>query len=155
MKTAINNITYGLYVVSSRSKNKSSGLIINSLIQISINPIVCAISINNSSYTKELIEESGLIGVTILTTDINKKIYDIFGKKTGMDIDKFSYFKHNLEYDVPVLNDNAGFFCGKVINKVNVVSHTIFFFEVKKLGGNITNTPITYEYYQKFVKKKQ
>lgn len=153
MKTAINNISYGLYVASSRFQNKASGLVINSLMQISNNPIVCVISVNNKSYTKDLIEQSGLIGITVLSNDINPEIYEIFGYKSGINFDKFKYFKHTLEYDVPILNDNAGFFCGRIINKINILTHTLFFFEVKKLGGNVTNIPITYDNYQKNIKK--
>ena len=49
--TILNNITYGMYVISTKDKNNNVGCIINTVTQItSENPII-AISLNKDNYT--------------------------------------------------------------------------------------------------------
>ena len=47
----LKNITYGVYVVSTRDEKKSVGCIVNSIMQITRN--ILAISVNKENYTNK------------------------------------------------------------------------------------------------------
>lgn len=59
MDTAVlNNITYGMYIVTTKDNNKNVGCIINTVMQItSKNPII-SISLNKENYTNKVLKEN-------------------------------------------------------------------------------------------------
>ena len=74
-----------------------------------------------------------------------------FGFKSGRDIDKFKDVEYKLGKDkVPLVLDNA-LACieAKVINKIDVGTHTIFIGRVEDADILSEDKPMTYEYYHK------
>ena len=87
-KKVFRNISYGMYLVTTKN-NKNNGCIINTLTQItSENPII-SISINKNNYTNKEIKESKKFAVSIISTDTDNNIITNFGYKSGNDCDKF------------------------------------------------------------------
>jgi len=74
-----------------------------------------------------------------------------FGFKSGRDIDKFKDIDYKIgKNKAPIVQDNAiAFIESKVINNIDVGTHTIFIGSVEE--GNILSdeNPLTYEYYHK------
>ena len=58
-------ISYGLYIVCSKNKDKINGQIINVLFQVSSDPPKIAICINKKNYTHEFINSSEISGTTM------------------------------------------------------------------------------------------
>lgn len=57
-KKALYNLSYGVFMLSTRSGEKANGCITNTCIQVANDPVRIAISVLNSNYTCELIKES-------------------------------------------------------------------------------------------------
>ena len=53
-KNALFNIGYGLYVITSNDGNKDNGLIVNTVTQVTSNPVRIAVTINKQNYSHDL-----------------------------------------------------------------------------------------------------
>ena len=88
-KKVLRNLSYGVYVVTSKDKDKKVGCVANSIMQVTSNPSVIAVSINHDNYTNKVIKENNKFGVPILKETTDAKIIGTFGYKSSKDTDKF------------------------------------------------------------------
>ncbi len=153
---ALEKISYGLYIVSSKnSKGRMNGLIVNTVFQVTAEPVTIAVSICKKNLTYEYILESGHFTVSILDQDAQMKFIGLFGFRCGRDIDKFEnvrsiYGKNG--YPI-VLNHTAAYLEARVLNSLDAGTHVIFHANV--LEAEMVDqeaVPMTYAYYHK-VKK--
>ena len=63
---AFYKVTYGLYVVSAEADGGRSGCIVNTLQQVTAEPIRLAVTISKENYTCELIEQAGRFAAVAL-----------------------------------------------------------------------------------------
>jgi flavin reductase (DIM6/NTAB) family NADH-FMN oxidoreductase RutF/rubredoxin len=146
---ALYKLGYGLYVVCSRKGNKFNGQIANTVFQITSEPPTVAVSINKSNLTHEFIKESRVFVASVLSQDTPLSFIGHFGFKSGRDIDKFEGINYKIgETQAPVVTDNAlAYLEAKVIQEVDVGTHTIFIGEL--VGADVLKEgePMTYAYY--------
>ena len=148
-------ISYGLYIVTTRSGNIKGGYIANTLFQVTAVPPQFAISCNKDNYTTDLIKQSGVFGFSVLSDKASQTLIANFGYKSGRDIDKFSgvnYF--NGKSGIPIVTDSsvAWFEC-KVNQFYEVGTHVIFIGEVVDNGIiEDKGKPLTYNYYREVYK---
>ena len=147
----LHKISYGLYVICSKNGEKMNGQIANALFQVTAEPATIAVSINKQNLTHEYIEKSNFFTVSILSENTPMGFIGNFGFKSGRDIDKFKDVEYQLGKDkVPLVLDNA-LACieAKVIDKIDVGTHTIFIGRVEDADILSEDKPMTYEYYHK------
>jgi len=147
----LHKISYGLYVICSKNGEKINGQIANVVFQVTAKPATIAISINKDNLTHEYIEKSSFFTVSILSEDATMGLIGNFGFKSGRDIEKFKDVKYNLgKNNLPIILDNV-IACmeAKVIDKIDVGSHTIFIGRVEDADIISEGKPMTYEYYHK------
>ena len=90
---ALNDLSYGMFVVTTKKGDKKVGCFINTAMQItSKNPII-AISLNKENYTNEVLKETRKCALSILSEKTNPEVISKFGFFSSRDIDKFE----NLE----------------------------------------------------------
>lgn len=78
-KKAFQNITYGVYIISTKDNERPTGCIANSVMQITSDPATIAISINHDNYTNKCIERTGKFAVTVLSNNCDPAIIGTFG----------------------------------------------------------------------------
>ncbi|MBR3791408.1 MAG: flavin reductase [Clostridia bacterium] len=154
--SALFNIGYGLYVVTSNDGKKDNGLIVNTITQITNTPNRIAVTINKDSYSYHTIKQTGKMNVNCLSTDAPFSVFENFGFKSGRNVDKFS----NMEV---LRSDNGLVFLPKYINSfmslkveqyVDFDTHGMFICSITE-SRVITNAEtMTYTYYQDNVKPK-
>ncbi|RLB87513.1 MAG: High molecular weight rubredoxin [Deltaproteobacteria bacterium] len=146
---ALHKLSYGLYVICSKDDNKKNGQIANTVFQVTSEPQTIAVSINKQNLTHEYIDKSKIFTVSILSTETPTKFIGNFGFKSGRDIDKFQNVKFKLSKShVPLTLDyTIACFEAKVINKIDVGTHTIFVGKVVDAEVLSDDKPMTYEYY--------
>jgi flavin reductase (DIM6/NTAB) family NADH-FMN oxidoreductase RutF/rubredoxin len=147
----LHKISYGLYVICSKKGNKINGQIANALFQVTAEPPTIAVSINKQNLTHDYIEHSKVFAVSVLSENTPLSFIGNFGFKSGRDIDKFKEveYRHGTT-NVPVVLDNT-LACieARVIDKIDVGTHTIFIGRVEDAEILSDEKPITYEYYHK------
>ncbi len=146
---ALYKLGYGLYVVCSKKGDRFNGQIANTVIQITSEPPTIAVSINRNNLTHEFITESKVLTVSVLSKDTPLSFIGHFGFKSGRDTDKLEGVNYQIgETQAPVVTDNAlAYLEAKVIQQVDVGTHTIFVGEL--VGADVIKEgePMTYAYY--------
>ena len=155
-KNALENITYGLYVLSSKYEDKTSGCIIDACIQAGMNPDRIVISVMNGNYTREIIEKSGGFCLAILEENCPFELIKHFGFQSGRDVDKFKGLTTFTGINgVPcILSNVCSTMCARVVERFDLGSHTVFIGEVVEQKHLSDDRPLTYAYYQAYIKPK-
>jgi len=146
---ALYKLGYGLYVVCSRKGDKLNGQIANTVFQITSEPPTIAVSINKNNLTHEFIKESKVFVASVLSRDTPLSFIGHFGFKSGRDIDKLEGISYKTgETQAPVVTENAlAYLEARVIQEMDVGTHTIFTGEL--VGADVLREgePMTYAYY--------
>lgn len=155
-KKAIYNLSYGVFMVSTKAGEVANGCITNTCIQVASNPVRIAISVLNSNYTCDLIKESGIFAVSILDNDCTFETIKHFGFQSGRDVDKFGNITPPTDCnDVPYLGwQSCAVISGKVVEQYDLGTHTLFIAEVVDAKVLSDKEPITYAKYQNEIKPK-
>ena len=155
-KEALYKISYGLYVVCSKSGEKRNGQIANTVFQVTAEPVKIAVCINKQNLTHQYIADSSVFSVSILAQDTPMTFIGTFGFKSGRGVDKFKGIGYRVKgQGAPVITDHSvASIEAKVVSSCDVGTHTLFVGEV--IGSEVFNDkePMTYDYYHKFLKGK-
>lgn len=142
-------INYGLYIVGSKADSKINAQISNTVFQVTDKPNTIVISINKSNYTHEFIEASKLFTVSIIAKTAPLSLIGNFGFKSGKNINKFEKISHLLTKNgLPVvLEHTLGYIECRVVNSIDVFTHTLYIGEVIDAEMFKKDEPMTYAYY--------
>jgi flavin reductase (DIM6/NTAB) family NADH-FMN oxidoreductase RutF len=146
---ALHQISYGMYIIGSRKGDSINGQTCNTVIQVSSEPPIISACINKENLTHDFIDDSGVFAVSILSQDTPLSLIGRFGFKSGREVDKFEGIDYKLgDTKAPIVLDNTlAYLEAKVINRVDVGTHTIFI--GKLVGAEVIQEgePMTYAYY--------
>lgn len=148
------DLTYGVFVLSTKSGDIINGSIINTCIQVANNPSRIAISVLNSSYTCELIKQSKVFNLSTLNKDCTFETIKHFGFQSGRDINKFENMSLPTDCNgVPYISwHTCSVIIGKVLNQIDLDTHTLFIAEVTDAISLNDIAPLTYADYHKYLK---
>ncbi len=154
--SALTNIGYGLYVVTSNDGKKDNGLIVNTVSQVTDSPNRIAVTINKANYSHHIISQTGKMNINCLSVDAPFSIFENFGFRSGRNCDKFE----GMEI---LRSDNGLAFLGRYINSfmslkvkqyIDLDSHGMFICEVTEARVINDTDSMTYAYYHENVKPK-
>ena len=155
-KRALRDLSYGLYLVTSRDGERLNGQVVNTVIQVTSEPTRVAVIINKQNLTHEFITKSGVFGVTVLAEDTPMTFIGPFGFRSGRDIDKLAPVGYKLGITgCPLVTEHAlSVLEARVAESLDLGTHTVFigdavYGEVLKEGR-----PLTYRYYHEVLKGK-
>ena len=153
---ALFKIGYGLYVLTAQDE-KDNGCIINTVMQVTSNPLQVAIALNKKNYTNEMIQKTRKFNLSILSEKADFSIYEHFGYKSGCDTDKFATFcdvkrsPNGLLYITKVTN---AYLSAYVQNEIDLGTHSLFIGQLVASENLNDDKSATYDYYQNSVKPK-
>ena len=154
--TALFNIEYGLYLVTSNDGKKDNGLIVNTITQVTNNPNRIAVTINKENYSHHVIKQSGIMNVNCLSVDAPFSVFEKFGFQSGRNVDKFAECTPNR-------SDNGLAFLPKHINSfmslkveqyIDLDTHGMFICQITEARVINNHESMTYSYYHNNVKPK-
>ena len=153
---AIFKLSYGLFVAASKADTKMNGCIINTVTQITSNPLQVAMTVNKQNLTCDLIRQSGMVSVSILSEKAPFSLFQHFGFQSGRDTDKFVDIPFGMtKQELPYLKENATAYLDcKVVNSIDVGTHIMFIAEVVDADILSNDNPMTYAYYHTNVKPR-
>ncbi|WP_192902830.1 rubredoxin [Pelotomaculum propionicicum] len=151
---ALYNISYGLYIITSKKGDSLNGQIANTAFQISNDPPTIAVSINKNNLTHEYIKDSKFFAVSVIAQDAPLSLIGQFGFKSGREIDKFQGINKKLTPNgVPYIDENTlAYIEAKVVYEFDAGTHTVFVGQITEADVLGEGAPMTYAYYQQ-VKK--
>ncbi len=154
--SALFNIGYGLYVVTSNDGKKDNGLIVNTVTQLTNTPNRVAVTINKENYSHHIIKQTGKMNVNCLTTDAPFQVFEKFGFTSGRNEDKFKDCTPNR-------SDNGLIFLPRHINSfmslkvdkyVDMDTHGMFICSITEARVLSDKETMTYTYYMNNVKPR-
>jgi len=154
--TALFNIGYGLYVVTSNDGKKDNGLIVNTVTQVTNTPNRIAVTINKANYSHHVIKQTGVMNINCLSVDAPFAVFEKFGFASGRNVDKFADC-------TPLRSDNGLVFLPRHINSfmslkveqyVDLDTHGMFICSITEARVLSDKETMTYTYYQNNVKPK-
>lgn len=152
---ALNNLSYGMYVITTTYNDRKIGCFVNTVTQITAQNPIISISISKNNYTNEAMKINKKIGISILSEKTDPKVIGRFGFFSSRDVDKFEDIEYIEINDVPIINENiCGYLICEVLNIVDAETHNIVLTRLID-AKNINNyEPMTYSYYHKVIKGK-
>lgn len=154
--SALFNIGYGLYVVTSNDGKKDTGLVANAITQITNTPNRISVTINKGNYTHDVIKENGKMIVNCLSEDAPFSLIETFGFKSGRDVNKFANIKpYYADNGLPFLPRHINSFMSLNVEQyIDFGTHGMFICLVDE-SRVISDAPsMTYNYYMEHVKPK-
>jgi len=154
--TALFNIGYGLYVVTSNDGRRDNGLIVNTVTQVTNTPNRIAVTINKQNYSHHVIRQTGKMNINCLATSAPFAVFEKFGFQSGRNVDKFADCE-------PLRSDNGLVFLPRHINSfmslkveqyIDLDTHGMFICSVTEARVLSDKETMTYTYYQNNVKPK-
>ena len=154
--SALFNIGYGLYVVTSNDGKKDNGLIVNTVTQLTSTPNRVAVTINKANYSHHVIKQTGIMNVNCLSVDAPFSVFENFGFQSGRNADKFAGC-------TPLRSDNGLIFLPRYINSfmslkvedyIDMGTHGMFICSITEARVISSTETMTYTYYQNNVKPK-
>ena len=154
--SALFNIGYGLYVVTSNDGQKDNGLIVNTVSQVTSTPNRVAVTINKQNYSHHIIKQTGKMNVNCLDVSAPFSVFQNYGFQSGRTADKFAGVEelrsdNGLRFLPMYINS---FLSLKVEDYVDLGTHGMFICAVAEARVMSDKETMSYTYYQNNVKPK-
>jgi len=153
-RNVFRDLSYGLYIVASQHEGRANAQVVNTVIQVTSDPPRVAVIINKNNFTHELIVKSKVFSASVLDESAPMAFFGPFGFKSGRDINKLA--KTSCKEGVtgcPLIIEHAlSVLEAKVINEIDLGTHTVFIGDVLSSETLKEGTPLTYKYYHQVLK---
>ncbi len=154
---ALFQLTYGLYVLTAAKGGRQNGCIINTAGQVTNTPNRIQVAVNKANYTHDMIKETGVFNVSMISQKASFELFKRFGFQSGKDVDKFVGFEGYAvgENGVHYITDGCnGYISVKVEQMLDLDTHTLFIGQVTDMEVLNDVPSTTYSYYQENIKPK-
>ena len=155
-KNALFKLSYGLFVLTAKQDGKDNGCIINTVQQVTSDPMRISVTVNKANLTHDMVLATGEFNVSVLTEDAVFWIFQHYGFQSGRDVDKFANLPeartaNGIRFVEGCTN---AVLSGKVIQTVDCGTHTLFIADVTEAKVLDSAPSVTYQYYFDHIKPK-
>ena len=154
----VQKFSYGLFVLTAQADGKDNGCIINTAAQLTSTPNRINIAVNKANYTHDMILNTGVFNVSVLSQKASFDIFKRFGFQTGKDTDKFAGYEEHVARSANgllyVTEGTNAFMSAKVIDAYDYGTHTLFIAELTEAAVLNQDPSVTYAYYFDHIKPK-
>ncbi|MBR1797484.1 MAG: flavin reductase [Clostridiales bacterium] len=154
---AMYKLTYGLFVLTAQQDGKDNGCIVNTVQQVTTEPNRIIVAINKNNLTHDMVLNTGVFNVSVLSEDSKFATYKHWGMQSGKDVDKlleisYSRSSNGLVY-IADEQTNA-YLSAKVVSATDLGTHTLFLADVTDAEVLSDTESATYSFYQSSIKVK-
>ena len=155
-KNALFKLSYGLFVLTAKQDGKDNGCIINTVQQVTSDPMRISVTVNKANLTHDMVLATGEFNVSVLTEDAVFWIFQHYGFQSGRDVDKFANLPeartaNGIRFVEGCTN---AVLSGTVIQTVDCGTHTLFIADVTEAKVLDSAPSVTYQYYFDHIKPK-
>ena len=151
---AMYNLSYGLFVLTTRENDKDNGCIVNTVTQVTTSPNRILVAVNKKNYTHDMILRTGEFNVSILTEHTSFDTFKHWGFQSGADIDKALGipFKRSANQIIYLTEETNAYLSANVVSATDLGTHTLFLADVTEAEVLSNEPSVTYSYYQQHIK---
>ena len=151
---ALFDLSYGVYIVTSKDGTRDVGCVANSAMQVTSSPATVAVSVNHDNFTNGAIKKSGRFAVSIMPETASPSLIGTFGFKSSRDTDKFEGLEVLEKDGLRIIPTAKSYLVCRVIDTLETSTHTVFLGEVEGADVLTDGEVMTYAYYHKVIKGK-
>lgn len=142
-RVALGYFATGVTVVTTKLNDEIRGLTVNSFCSVSLDPPLVLVCIDRSAKSYQMMTESGIFAVNILSCDM-EDISKIFAEHDTQST-RFggTVWKKELT-GAPILEGTIAFLDCRVVARHQAGDHDIFIGRVEKLGVGTDGDPLIY-----------
>ncbi len=154
---AMYKLSYGLFVLTTKSGDRVNGCITNTAIQVASEPNQISFAINKSNFTHDLVMESKKVNISVISEAATFDLFKHFGFQSGKTVNKFEGFADYAlaENGIPYITKGTNaYFSIDVTQTLDLGSHTLFIGTPTDMVVLSDVPSATYAYYQDNIKPK-
>ena len=146
---AFRNLSYGLYIISSKKDGRPVGCVVNTFAQVTSTPAQVSVAVNKENFTSQGIQQTGAYEVAVMNESASMELIGKFGFHSSAEVDKFADFEtavseQGLTY---VTQSSCAHFSVKVTQEIDLGSHILFIGECVAAEPVAGDAPMAYAYY--------
>ena len=141
MRKALQNMVYGMYLLTTREGEQDFGCLVNTAIQVSSQPDRIAVCVVKSNLTHEVLQRTGVFNLSGLQEEAPMELFRNFGMRSSRKTEKFTQFPGLARSANGILfPSDWGTMClsAEVTEQVDLGDHTLFI-------GRITDDAVLHE----------
>ena len=122
----------GLYILGSRAGERRNGMTINWVTQVTFEPKLVAVSVEQTAFTHELVASSGVFVLNVISQD-DRAIVRKFTKPVDVDLGAHTlngFPFHDGVTGAPILDQAVAFVDCEVRHRLDLGDHTLFVGEI-------------------------
>jgi len=154
---ALFTLSYGLFVIGAAQDGKRSGMIANTLMQATGSPLRVTLTLAKGGFTHDMVAATGMFSASVLCKGADFALFQHFGFRSGRGCEKFdgAYPWASDSQGLPYLTQMAcARFSCRVVQSVDLGTHTWFLADVPDAALLQNAPPITYADYHRDIKPK-
>ena len=148
------DISYGIYIVTSRDGDTQCGFVSNTVMQVTSSPIQIVTMVSKNNYSCSIIEKSEKFNISVLSKDVSKELVSTFGYKSGKDMDKFESLSYETDSrGLPYFKQGTvAMLSCNVVRVIDFGTHLMFVGEVVNGEKTVEGKVITYKDFREIFK---
>ncbi|MCI5622077.1 MAG: flavin reductase [Lachnospiraceae bacterium] len=153
-KSAMYQLSYGLFILTAKQGDKDNGCIVNTVSQVTTEPNRIVVAVNKNNLTHDMIRDTGVFNVSILSEEAKFSTFQHWGFQSGRDTDKLAAITYERSENglVYIAEETNAMISAKVVSMTDLGTHTLFLADVTD-AKQLSDAPsATYSYYQKNIK---
>lgn len=149
-QTALFTLSYGVFILGTENHGAKNACIINTCQQVASDTPKVSISVLKTNLTNYMVGASGKFSISILGKHASLEEIGHFGFNSGRNINKFEGISYETDsLGSPVIKKGAvATLSCKVIEQIDLGSHTLFIGEVVEAAKLEEIEPMTYAFYR-------
>lgn len=156
-KEAFYDMSYGLYIITSKDGDEFAGCIVNTVVQAtSEEKPKLVVIVNKENTTNEIMKKSKKVNISTLAKDVDMLLIGKFGFRNSREFDKLKNTKYIMgENNIPIVTENVvSYVETDIIDEIDAGTHTVFILEATNSKKISNEEPLTYKYYHEVIKGK-
>jgi flavin reductase (DIM6/NTAB) family NADH-FMN oxidoreductase RutF len=138
---ALEKITYGLYILTTKRGKEINGMIASWVSQVSFSPPLVMAVIRRNRYSHKMVKESGVFALNVLGKD-NSGLVSKF--KLPTPDEKFKGIRWETKTTgAPIIGEAIAYMDCKLVNSIDTGDHTIFIGEIVDADTLKDSIPMT------------
>jgi flavin reductase (DIM6/NTAB) family NADH-FMN oxidoreductase RutF len=157
MANAAQNLSSGMYLLTTRETEQDYGCLINSAMEVSRNPGRIAVCLVKRNLTHEVLTHTGIFNLCAITEDAPFDLFHRFGMTSSRKSDKFADFPHleRTTNGLTCLNRYANMYLSaRVTESVDLGDHTLFIGEITDEAILSGQNTCTYHHFMNCICRK-
>lgn len=130
----VGELNYPMYIVTTSADGVPAGCLVGFTTQVSIDPARFLVCLSEKNHTSTVAAAATHLAVHLVRAD-DHDLPRLFGEQTGDEIDKFARCRWSAgPHDMPVLDDAAAWFIGRIRQRVDFGDHIGHLIEPVEVG---------------------